>query len=311
MPEKRLFHATIKNEDNGKTDYEAFYEAHTVGDVRQDAGRRYTARGNNQAYTVKHETLTGNPTEFYNRLSEAEKRAAVKHEKVPGLGRRWEVQKDEDDSPFGIAAASNGGAFMQNDDDRVGLPADDDNYEPSEEEEMEHYRRMESGYDEDQDRDASYVEETDAQDAFEALAELEKNYPANMGIAPSYMYDPNNIDPAELSENAGDMIVLQSSPHPNFPRGVDYEHIDPLQKLPVQAIGGFDIPDENGIPTGTPTNPQPMTPKPQPGSGKLPKLEDLDGTLEQLRRDPSTYETNENEVVEVRSRCSNAGCLFI
>lgn len=156
MAEQRLFHATIKNPNSNETEYEAFYKAHKVGDVRQDAGNRHVSRGKREAFTVNHENLTNRPTEFYDRLKDVESKKVVKHDKVPGLGHRWEVQS-EDDSPFGAAPVDGGGvppslqdfpdancftredgeciaqscmhAATPDDDDRVGLPEDPDEYD--------------------------------------------------------------------------------------------------------------------------------------------------------------------------------------
>jgi hypothetical protein len=286
MAEKRLFHATIKNPNNNETDYEAFYEAHTVNHVRQDAGNRHVARGNREAFTVEHDNLTRNPTEFYRRLGEAENKGSVKHEKVKGLGRRWEVQKDEDENPFGIAPDSDGGVppSLQGDEWYTPRAASD--------EEVENYRASSP----DDDRVGLPDDEDD--------------------------YEASNINSDELSGDAGDIISYESSYHrpqdwnlnlrakPEFyDVGAMLLSEDPIAEMTRQdhmhAVGGFEVP------VGSENPPKENGKKSNTGDLKIPTIEELDRELEILKRDPATYEHGlGEEEVKAYSR-SHAVAYFI
>lgn len=284
MAEKRLFHATIQNPQSNETDYEAFYEAHTVNSVRGDAGRQFMASGKykGQAFTVKHENLTKKPTEFYDRLKSAESTKKVVPARVKGLGQRWEVQENE--IPF-VTAAVEGGYqddfpadkygwsaedeskfrrlnlnSAQDDDDRVGLPDDEDDYN-------EDYHQSPRQY------DASKIND-------DKLADEPLGWDLNIRAKPEF-YDVGAIANAEDSL---DEMARQ-------------DH--------MYALGGFGIPNEEK----------------KEDTGELPKIEDLDATLEKLRRDPASYAEYDTEEIPViveekrssgnNSNSSPAACLFL
>jgi hypothetical protein len=337
MAEKRLFHATIKNPNNNQTDYEAFYEAHTVNHVRQDAGNRHVARGNRDAFTVEHDNLTRNPTEFYRRLGEAENKGVVKHEKVKGLGRRWEVQKDEDSSPFGKAADDNGGvppSLHNFPDDEEGWSAkDEENFRANEEWRKREDQMAADGYFLEQDFGEPTQEELGAH-----YKAMEENYPSSdqycdrldaqtdddrVGLPDDEDdYESSNINPDELIGDADDIISYESSYHrpqdwnlnlrakPEFyDIGAIMMSDDPIAEMTRQdhmhAVGGFEVP------LGSENPPKENGKKPNTGDLKIPTIEELDRELEILKRDPATYEHGlDEEEVKAYSR-SYAVAYFI
>lgn len=107
MSEKRLFY-TEGRDEAGKVVDKSFYEAHAVGDVRNDVQKRTGATA------VEHKSFTSNPDEFYARLKTDQQTNEVELSHVKGLGRRWtvgELKQVEEESipPFAFAAVTDNG----------------------------------------------------------------------------------------------------------------------------------------------------------------------------------------------------------
>lgn len=159
MAEKRFYKMTGKNA-NGRN-VEAYYAGHGLDKIRLDAAEDAGAFPSD----ITHKTMKA--TEFYDELDRTEASKRVKSSKVRGIGRKWVVEEEEmeeDSEPYGdpcnepppgdgIYRDANGvplNPFLddnllkafedagyphipnQIEDDRVGLPDDDDEYEEDE-----------------------------------------------------------------------------------------------------------------------------------------------------------------------------------